>query len=122
METAGRAVVFSGTTVGIGLLALVALPLPFLRSVGYGGMCIPLVSVLLALTLLPAVLASFGPRLDKRRLRTDDKASRSWTRWANMIVRTRWVSALVAIGVLGALLVSASHLQLGVANADSLTK
>jgi RND superfamily putative drug exporter len=36
METAGRAVVFSGTTVAIGLLALVALPLPFLRSVGYG--------------------------------------------------------------------------------------
>ena len=45
METAGRAVVFSGTTVAIGLLALVALPLPFLRSVGYGGMLIPLVSV-----------------------------------------------------------------------------
>src|SRR5204862_532393 len=38
METAGRAVVFSGTTVAIGLLALIALPLPFLRSVGYGGM------------------------------------------------------------------------------------
>ena len=45
METAGRAVVFSGTTVAIGLLALIALPLPFLRSVGYGGMLIPLMSV-----------------------------------------------------------------------------
>ena len=56
METAGRAVVFSGTTVAIGLLALVALPLPFLRSVGYGGMLIPLISVLVALTLLPVVL------------------------------------------------------------------
>src|SRR4051812_30497147 len=122
METAGRAVVFSGTTVAIGLLALVALPLPFLRSVGYGGMLIPLVSVLVALTLLPAVLASFGPRLDRHRLRTDDKASRSWTRWANMIVRTRWLSALIAVVVLGALLVSASNLQLGVANADSLAK
>src|SRR5436853_211183 len=43
METAGRAVVFSGTTVAVGLLALVALPLPFLRSVGYGGMLIPLI-------------------------------------------------------------------------------
>ena len=37
METAGRAVVFSGTTVAIGLLAMVALPVPFLRSMGYGG-------------------------------------------------------------------------------------
>src|SRR5213076_3360556 len=81
METAGRAVVFSGTTVAIGLLALLALPLPFLRSVGIGGMLIPLVSVAVALTLLPAVLSSFGPRLDKHRLRSDDKASRAWTNW-----------------------------------------
>jgi putative drug exporter of the RND superfamily len=122
METAGRAVVFSGTTVAIGLLALVALPLPFLRSVGYGGMLIPLVSVVVALTLLPAVLSSFGPKLDKRRLRNDDKASRSWTRWANTVVRTRWVSAFAAGAVLVALLVSASHIKLGVANADSLSK
>ena len=45
MQTAGRAVVFSGTTVAIGLFALIALPVPFLRSVGYGGMLIPLISV-----------------------------------------------------------------------------
>ena len=44
MGTAGRAVVFSGTTVAVGLLALVALPLPFLRSMGYGGLLIPLVA------------------------------------------------------------------------------
>src|SRR2546429_71726 len=50
MQTAGRAVVFSGTTVAIGLLALVALPLPFLRSVGYGGRLIPPVSTLVATT------------------------------------------------------------------------
>ncbi|MDX6642679.1 MAG: putative drug exporter of the superfamily, partial [Solirubrobacteraceae bacterium] len=51
METAGRAVVFSGITVAIGLLALIALPLPFLRSMGYGGMLIPLVSTGVAITL-----------------------------------------------------------------------
>jgi RND superfamily putative drug exporter len=60
METAGSAVVFSGTTVGIGLLTLIVLPVPFLRSVGYAGMLIPLVSVLVATTLLPVVLASIG--------------------------------------------------------------
>ncbi len=122
MQTAGRAVVFSGTTVAIGLLALVALPLPFLRSVGYGGMLIPLVSVLVALTLLPAVLSSFGPRLDRRRLRTDDQASRSWTRWAHLVVRRRWAAALAAIVVLATLVLSASHLQLGIANANALSK
>ena len=76
METAGRAVVFSGITVAIGLLALLALPLPFLRSMGYGGMLIPLVSVAVAITLLPVVLAKLGPRLDWPHRRSDDKASR----------------------------------------------
>ena len=82
METAGRAVVFSGITVAIGLLALIALPLPFLRSMGYGGMLIPLVSTLVAITLLPVILAKAGQRLDWPHRRTDDKASRAWTRWA----------------------------------------
>src|SRR5215218_9315376 len=54
MATAGRAVVFSGTTVAVGLLALIALPLPFLRSMGYGGMLIPLVATVVAITLLLA--------------------------------------------------------------------
>ena len=91
MESAGRAVVFSGVTVAIGLLALVALPLPFLRSMGYGGMLIPLVSTLVAITLLPVVLATVGPRLDWPHRRTDDKASRAWTRWAAAVSRRRWL-------------------------------
>src|SRR4029077_6662196 len=73
MATAGRSVGFSGTTVAIGLLALVALPLPFLRSVGYGGMVIPLVSTLVAITLLPIVLAKWGQRLNWPHKRTDDQ-------------------------------------------------
>ena len=60
MSTAGRAVVFSGTTVAIGLLAMIVLPLPFLRSIGYAGMLIPLVSVIVAITLLPIVLLKVG--------------------------------------------------------------
>ncbi len=122
METAGRAVVFSGTTVAIGLLALVALPLPFLRSVGYGGMLIPLISVLVALTLLPVVLSRFGHRLDWPRVRTDDKASRSWTRWAELVVRRRWPAAITALLVLGALVVAATSLQPGLPNVNTIAK
>jgi RND superfamily putative drug exporter len=122
METAGRAVVFSGTTVAIGLLALVALPLPFLRSVGYGGMVIPLISVAVALTLLPVVLHSLGSRLDWPHRRTDDKASRAWTRWAEGVVRHRWVSAAVAFAVLIALLVAASGMHAGVSDVDTIAK
>jgi len=122
MDTAGRAVVFSGTTVAIGLLALVALPLPFLRSVGYGGMLIPLVSTLAAITLLPVVLAKLGTRLDWPHRRTDDRASRAWTRWAEGVVRHRRLAALGATVVVVALVVAAANLQLGTSNADTIAK
>jgi putative drug exporter of the RND superfamily len=122
METAGRAVVFSGITVAIGLLALIALPLPFLRSVGYGGMLIPLVSVVVAITLLPVVLAKAGPRLDWPHRRTDDKASRMWTRWAEGILRRRWLAAGVGLAVLAALTFAATDLRLGIHDADTLAQ
>ena len=64
MEHAGSAVVFSGTTVAISLLALLAVPIPALRSIGIAGLLIALVSVAVAITLLPVVLATIGPRLD----------------------------------------------------------
>ncbi len=122
METAGRAVVFSGTTVAIGLLAMIALPVPFLRSMGYGGMLIPLVSTLVAITLLPVVLSKIGHRLDWPHRRTDDKASRAWTRWAAAIVRRRWVGAGSAVAVLAVLVAAATTLQLGASNADTIAK
>jgi RND superfamily putative drug exporter len=122
METAGRAVVFSGITVAIGLLALVALPLPFLRSMGYGGMLIPLVSTLVAITLLPVVMAKLGSRLDWPHRRTDDKASRAWTRWAEMVSRRRWIAAAAGMAVVLALVVAATGLQLGASDADTVAK
>jgi RND superfamily putative drug exporter len=122
METAGRSVVLSGTTVAIGLLSLVALPLPFLRSVGYGGMLIPLVSVAVGITLLPVVLSSIGQKLDWPRRVREDNANRAWTRWAQLVVRRRGLAAAAAAAILIALLVSASNLQLGLANPDTIAK
>ena len=122
METAGRAVVFSGVTVAIGLLALIALPLPFLRSMGYGGMLIPLVSTIVAITLLPVVLAKLGPRLDWPHRRTDDKASRAWTRWAQAVSRRRWLAAGAGMAVIVALAFSATNIQLGSSDADTVAR
>jgi RND superfamily putative drug exporter len=113
MQTAGRAVVFSGTTVAVGLLALLVLPVPFLRSVGYGGLLIPLVSVAVALTLLPVILAGLGPRLDWPHIRSDRVASRAWTRWAEFVVRHRVAALTVAVGLLAALAVAAATIKLG---------
>src|SRR4051794_15870661 len=122
MATAGRAVVFSGTTVAIGLLALIALPLPFLRSMGYGGLLIPLVSTAVAITLLPVLLVKWGNRLDWPHKRSDDKASRAWTRWAEGVVRHRWLAAGVSLLILGALAYGATDLNLGTSNPDVLAK
>jgi uncharacterized membrane protein YdfJ with MMPL/SSD domain len=62
MNTAGRAVVFSGGTVAIGLALLLFMPVPFIRSMGVGGFLIPLVSILAAATLQPALLSLYGRR------------------------------------------------------------
>jgi RND superfamily putative drug exporter len=122
MGTAGRAVVFSGTTVAVGLLALVVLPLPFLRSMGYGGLLIPLVATAVAITLLPVILATVGPRMDRRRIRRRDDSHAFWQRWSTLVVRRRWVAAILASAVLLALAAATTNLHLGNADPDTIAK
>ena len=122
METAGHAVVFSGVTVAIGLLALVVLPVPFMRSIGMGGALIPLASVLTTLTLTPAILGGIGPRVDWPKIRHENRASKSWSRWARGIVRRRYVAAALAFVALGALFVAFLGIKIGLASSDSLAK
>ncbi|GAA3629606.1 MMPL family transporter [Kineosporia mesophila] len=100
MSTAGRSVLFSGVTVAISLAALVVLPVPFLRSVGIGGLLIPLVSVMVALTLLPVLLLTLGPRLEWPRRQAPRTESALWHRVGQGVLRFRWASILVSVGVL----------------------
>jgi RND superfamily putative drug exporter len=122
MDTAGRAIVFSGVTVALGLLALIALPIPFIRSIGLGGMLIPLISVAVTLTLVPAVLAGIGPRLEWPRLRHEDSPSRGWTAWARLVVRQRWLAAAAGLAVLVALGIAALGINVGDASVNSLSQ
>ncbi|MGO8956642.1 MAG: MMPL family transporter [Streptosporangiaceae bacterium] len=122
MQTAGRAIVFSGVTVALGLLALIALPIPFIRSIGIGGMLIPLISVAVTLTLVPAVLARIGPRLEWPRLRHEGNPSRGWTAWARLVVRQRWLAAAAGLAVLLALGVAALGMHVGDASTNSLSQ
>jgi putative drug exporter of the RND superfamily len=121
MAHAGRAVVFSGLTVAVGLLALIVLPVPMLQSVGYGGVLVPLVSVAVALTLLPVILATVGPRLDWPRIRKENNASRMWTAWARGVYRHRWPAAILGTAILGLLAFPALSLQLGEPASTSLS-
>ena len=120
METAGHAVLFSGLTVAIGLLALVVLPVPFMRSIGMAGALIPLASVMVTLTLTPAILGSIGPKVDWPKIRHENKASKGWTAWARMIVRHRWVAAGSALAIIGVLFVAFLGIKIGAADSSSL--
>ena len=68
MTHAGRSVIVSGSTVAVGLVSMLVLPVPFIQSMGLGGMLIPAVSVLAAVTLLPAMLAVLGTRINSVRV------------------------------------------------------
>jgi RND superfamily putative drug exporter len=121
MEHAGKAVIFSGIAVAIGLLAMVVLPVPFLRSIGYGGMLIPLISVLIAITLLPVVLATVGPRLDRIGVsRRTANAGQGWVPWGRFVVRNRWLVGGAALVILALLFVPVLDFSTGTPRASSL--
>ena len=121
MEHAGRAVIFSGIAVAIGLLALVVLPVPFLRSIGYGGMLIPLVSVLLATTLLPVILATIGPRLDRSGFRRrTSSAGQGWLPWGRFVVRRRLIVGGLALAILLALFIPVLDFSTDTPRAEAL--
>jgi putative drug exporter of the RND superfamily len=122
MRSAGRAVVISGATVAVGLLSMVILPVPALRSFGYAGLLIPLVSVAVTLSLLPVILASVGQRLDWPHLRTDVHAGRGWSAWAKGVIRWRWAAVAAALAVMIPLGLAAFGLQPGTPKAASLAK
>ncbi len=86
VATAGRAVFFSGLTVLLGLLGLAAFDFMMLRSVGIAGAIVVGLAVAAALTLLPAVLAVLGPRIDLLSIRrvVDDPAGDGRGRWARL--------------------------------------
>jgi RND superfamily putative drug exporter len=116
---AGHAVFASGVTVAISLLALVVVPVPLLRSMGFGGMLIPLCSVAVVLTLLPALLASVGRRVDIPHIRKEGVASRGWTAWAKAIVRKPWVAAGGALILLGFAIAPLHSIQFGQSSTKS---
>jgi RND superfamily putative drug exporter len=122
MRTAGDAVLASGITVAISLIALLVLPVPFLRSMGLGGMLIPLVSVAVVLTLLPALLSSIGPRIDWPKIRKEGTPARGWSAWARLVMRHRVAASVAALAALGLLIAPVGDLKIGQASTDSLAR
>src|SRR5262245_38555911 len=111
MTHAGRSVIVSGSTVAVGLLSMVILPLPFIRSIGIGGMLIPAVSVIAAITLMPPLLSVLGERINSVRMLPKRMVDRGhpedggWGRWARFVLRRPWAVAGVGMAIVTVLVV-----------------
>jgi RND superfamily putative drug exporter len=122
VETAGRTVAFSGVTVAVSLAALTLFPQNFLRSMGLGGMFAVLAAMTAALTVLPAVLAAMGHRVDAlklpwyRRTLESQNEGAAWARVARWVMR-RPVAVVVACTAL-LLVLGAPFLQVAFGGVD----
>jgi uncharacterized membrane protein YdfJ with MMPL/SSD domain len=109
VATAGRTVLVSGVTVAIVLASLMLFPENFLRSMGYGGVATVVVDMLAALTVLPALLAVLGPKVNALRIRrsvqrpTAAENSGGWYRLAHSVMRRPVLYAVPIVVLLLAL-------------------
>lgn len=116
MATAGRTVVFSGIAVAIGLALLLAVPIPFIRTLGLAGLLVPLVAIAAALTLQPVLLSFCGPRAVAT-VHVPFRISAPWSAFARGVMRHRWpvlaatsVVLLVAVAPLRSLVLTPGSL------------
>jgi putative drug exporter of the RND superfamily len=124
ISTAGRAVLFAGTTVVISLLGILLMGFSFVQGIAVGGASAVLVTMLASVTLLPGVLGFVGRNIDKLhipRLRRTENASRQsfWFRWSRVIQRRPGTALVAGLIVLGLLIVPFFKLRLGVADAGN---
>ncbi|MHB8459657.1 MAG: MMPL family transporter [Candidatus Limnocylindrales bacterium] len=108
VATGGRAVFFSGLTVLLGLIGLVLFQFMILRSVGIAGAVVVGIAVLAALTLLPAILGTLGPRIDALAVRRVTVAADGEGPWARLARRVMRNPVAVLVPTLAALLVLAA--------------
>src|SRR5215472_4606322 len=123
LDAAGRTVLFAGSTVIIALLGLVVLGLGSLQGVAVAVAVTVLVTMAGALTLLPALLAIMGSRIERTVLRRAQRGRRAdgtrWARWSGLVQRRPWPMLLAAAAVLLALAAPALGMRLGLADAGN---
>src|SRR6201997_3235990 len=125
---AGRTLLISASTVAIGFLALLTVPISEIRSIGVAGFLVAGTSVLLANTLVPALLAALGPRINAGRVPLiaswdEHRAARTenrWRRWGKVIVAHPWIAIFLAGVPLLVLALQAARLDTSLPKGDWL--
>jgi RND superfamily putative drug exporter len=127
VSTAGRAVLFAGSTVVVSLLGLFLVGLPYIVGAALGAMSAVLLVMVAALTLLPAVLGMLGSRIDRmalprsRRRSTSQDTTWSW-QWSHVIQRHPRIAAVAAVAVLTMLSLPLFGIRLGYGDAGNNPK
>jgi putative drug exporter of the RND superfamily len=115
--TSGGAVVFAGGTVIIALASLSAAGIPLVRTLGFTAAIVVLVAVAAAITLLPAVLALIGPRINRLALPGlkphHDERPHGWARWAAFVGAHPWPALAAGLAILLVLAIPILSLTLG---------
>ncbi|MEU0372467.1 MMPL family transporter [Streptomyces sp. NPDC006283] len=114
--TAGSAVVFAGLTVVIALVGLAVVNIPMLTKMGFAAAGTVVIAVLIALTLIPALLGFAGKRVLGRKVRKGKPVSdkpNAGTRWARFVLRRPVAVLLAGVVGLGAIAVPAASLEMG---------
>jgi RND superfamily putative drug exporter len=123
LDSAGRTVFFAGSLVIVALTGLIALGLGSLQGVAVAVALTVLVTMLASLTLLPALLAILGRRIEAGVLRRAARSRRAdgqrWRRWSDTVQRRPWPTALIAGVVLVALCLPVIGMRLGFADAGN---
>ncbi|MHB1536191.1 MAG: MMPL family transporter, partial [Acidimicrobiales bacterium] len=128
LDTSGRAVFFAGITVCIALLGMFALQLSFLYGVALSAALVVALTMAASLTLLPAMLGFFGPkvltRTERRRLAEEGPGPDAgtigfWARWSTFIQGRSALLSLGALAIIAALALPFFHIQLGLADAGN---
>ncbi|GAA0578729.1 MMPL family transporter [Paractinoplanes ferrugineus] len=117
--TAGSAVVTAGLTVVIALAGLSVAGIPFLTQMGLAAAATVVIAVLVAITLVPAILGMIGKRALPKKLRdvppveqTDDEPGRGFFKgWANLVAHKRWASLIIAVAALAVIAVPVTKMQ-----------
>ena len=118
---AGKAIMFSAITSLIGLISLVAFPVMMLRSVGIGAVAVIFAALLAALTLMPALLAILGHRVNRFRIGPDwAKRNGFWVPLSNWVMKRPWMVLLPTVSILVLLAIPAGSMRLGTVDATIL--
>ncbi|HET6770246.1 MAG TPA: MMPL family transporter [Actinomycetota bacterium] len=123
IATSGKAVFVSALTVVVALSGILLVDIAAIRSMGFGAMIAVAMAGAAALTLLPALLALLGRRVDKlsiRRRRVSQAGGGWWHRWAMAVMRRPWLALLGSLAVVALLAFPAAHLRLGSSGPDIL--